>query len=246
MITWEKFNTFSNKFYPLNSSQQVPSSQEQNMDYTIYNQNNEAGVRFDVASWSNQTSMGWCKQPKVEPEFSSESMQSPCPSPVDSMTTFLPRSESEINQQYTPSFPASLPLSTDEVESTLSTIVRDPSFAACVANIAQTSLLQDLQNVMVYQEHPKINSRFYHTKTLPKLQSRKRPHLYSEDADRDELYWEKRRKNNMSAKKSRDAKRRREILIKETAIFLEEENRKLRMELSALRDENAKLKENVH
>lgn len=237
MITWEK----PNYSYPVNQSQPVQPSQGQNMDHTVYNQRNESNIHFNGGPWSNSAPMAWYKHPKVEPGFSSGANQSPCPSPGDSVT-FLSRSEAETKQNYAP-FPV-LPLSPDDVD-TLSTIVRDPSFASCVANAAQNGLLQDIQNLVTYQEHSELNQKLYHNGAFANLRGRKRTHSCSGDSDRDEMYWEKRRKNNASAKKSRDAKRRRELLIKETAIILEEENKRLRMELSALKDENKKLKDNA-
>ncbi len=57
---------------------------------------------------------------------------------------------------------------------------------------------------------------------------------------KDEAYWERRRKNNEAAKRSRDARRAKEDEIAIRAAFLEQENLKLRCELSTARDEAAK------
>lgn len=209
------------------------------MDGTLCNQTSGASTKFAVVDDAAYT---WNNQPKNKPQFTYNSVQSLCPSPVDA-TTFLSKTETELKHQRV-SLPV-LPLSPDEVERTLSTIVSDPSFATCVANVAQKSILCDLQNVMSRQEYPELrNSSFYHAATHANFRGRKRPHSCDGDSEpKDELYWEKRKKNNESAKKSRDAKRRKEILIQETALILEEENRRLRMELSTLREENAKLKD---
>lgn len=53
----------------------------------------------------------------------------------------------------------------------------------------------------------------------------------------DPAYWEKRRKNNEAAKRSRDARRAKEDEIAIRCAFLEQENVKLRYEVAALREE---------
>ncbi|XP_076282191.1 transcription factor giant [Lasioglossum baleicum] len=60
--------------------------------------------------------------------------------------------------------------------------------------------------------------------------------------EKDAAYWERRRKNNEAAKRSRDARRAKEDEIAIRAAFLEQENIKLRYELVALRNETAKLR----
>ncbi|XP_029201020.2 thyrotroph embryonic factor-like [Acropora millepora] len=54
--------------------------------------------------------------------------------------------------------------------------------------------------------------------------------------EKDDKYWERRRKNNQAAKRSRDLKRQKEIDVKEKAANLEEENRQLREEVKRLKD----------
>lgn len=62
------------------------------------------------------------------------------------------------------------------------------------------------------------------------------------DKDKDAAYWERRRKNNEAAKRSRDARRAKEDEIAIRAAFLEQENIKLRYEVAALRTEAGKLR----
>lgn len=62
------------------------------------------------------------------------------------------------------------------------------------------------------------------------------------DAQKDNAYWERRRKNNEAAKRSRDARRAKEDEIAIRAAFLEQENLKLRVEVAALKNETAKLR----
>ena len=62
------------------------------------------------------------------------------------------------------------------------------------------------------------------------------------DELKDEAYWERRRKNNEAAKRSRDARRAKEDEIAIRAAFLEQENLKLRVEVASLKSETAKLR----
>ncbi|XP_045505870.1 cell death specification protein 2-like [Colias croceus] len=54
---------------------------------------------------------------------------------------------------------------------------------------------------------------------------------------KDEKYFERRRRNNQAAKKSRDARRMREDQIAWRACLLEQENASLRAHITALRQE---------
>ena len=73
--------------------------------------------------------------------------------------------------------------------------------------------------------------------------STKSPVLPTSTVDeKDAAYWERRRKNNEAAKRSRDARRAKEDEIAIRAAFLEQENIKLKYELVALRNETAKLR----
>ena len=58
---------------------------------------------------------------------------------------------------------------------------------------------------------------------------------------KDSAYWERRRKNNDAAKRSRDARRMKEEEIALRAVFLEQDNMKLRAEVSILKSELARL-----
>lgn len=53
----------------------------------------------------------------------------------------------------------------------------------------------------------------------------------------DEKYWQRRKKNNVAAKRSRDARRLKENQITVRAAFLERENAALRLEVADLRKE---------
>ncbi|XP_072164037.1 uncharacterized protein [Diadema setosum] len=61
------------------------------------------------------------------------------------------------------------------------------------------------------------------------------------DSKKDTAYWERRRKNNDAAKRSRDARRAKEEEIALRAVYLEQDNMKLRAEVSILKSELARL-----
>merc|ERR1712154_348383 len=55
--------------------------------------------------------------------------------------------------------------------------------------------------------------------------------------DKDEAYWERRRKNNEAAKRSRDSRKQKENEIAVRASYLEQENIQLKMELAQVKAE---------
>lgn len=61
------------------------------------------------------------------------------------------------------------------------------------------------------------------------------------DVKKDDAYWDRRRKNNEAAKRSRDARRQKEEEIAMRAAYLEQENLKLRAQVTILKNETAKL-----
>lgn len=62
------------------------------------------------------------------------------------------------------------------------------------------------------------------------------------DDIKDEAYWERRRKNNEAAKRSRDARRAKEDDIALRAAFLENENMRLQVQVQSLKNETEKLR----
>ena len=64
----------------------------------------------------------------------------------------------------------------------------------------------------------------------------------SHSGEKDGAYWERRRKNNEAAKRSRDARRQKEQEIALRAQFLEQENIQLKLEVAHLRAENAQFR----
>lgn len=77
---------------------------------------------------------------------------------------------------------------------------------------------------------------------------RRRIELSTEDGnarnieDDSARYWERRRRNNASAKKSRDARRARELQTQIKVAFLEKQNMRMLAELMAVRQENVCLR----
>jgi len=66
------------------------------------------------------------------------------------------------------------------------------------------------------------------------------------DEMKDEKYWARRRKNNLAAKRSRDARRMKENQIALRADFLEREAEQIRKQLDEVKRENHKLKMKIH
>jgi hypothetical protein len=65
------------------------------------------------------------------------------------------------------------------------------------------------------------------------------------NTEKDEKYWTRRMKNNLSAKKSRDARRIKESQYALTASILEIENKKLLKKLEEIQRENESLKQRL-
>jgi hypothetical protein len=70
---------------------------------------------------------------------------------------------------------------------------------------------------------------------------RKRKKSYVPSGSKDEKYWEKRVKNNIAARRSREARRLKENQIALRAAFLEKENSALRDEMKKIANENKRL-----
>ncbi|XP_012691296.1 HLF transcription factor, PAR bZIP family member b isoform X2 [Clupea harengus] len=79
--------------------------------------------------------------------------------------------------------------------------------------------------------------RFTEEELKPQPMIKKARKVFTPDEMKDEKYWVRRRKNNMAAKRSRDARRLKENQIAVRASFLEKENSALRQEVAQLRKE---------
>ena len=71
-------------------------------------------------------------------------------------------------------------------------------------------------------------------RTVPRRPRGEKKPIPSEQ--RDDRYYERRKRNNLAAKKSRDQRKMREDTIAVRATFLEKENAALRTAVSALRE----------
>ncbi|XP_015227269.1 PREDICTED: hepatic leukemia factor-like isoform X2 [Cyprinodon variegatus] len=76
----------------------------------------------------------------------------------------------------------------------------------------------------------------------PQPMIKKARKVFIPDDLKDDKYWARRRKNNMAAKRSRDARRLKENQIAIRAAFLEKENSALRQEVADLRKELGRAK----
>uniref|UniRef100_A0AAY4B9N9 BZIP domain-containing protein n=1 Tax=Denticeps clupeoides TaxID=299321 RepID=A0AAY4B9N9_9TELE len=72
--------------------------------------------------------------------------------------------------------------------------------------------------------------RFSEEELKPQPMIKKAKKVFVPDEKKDEKYWSRRKKNNMAAKRSRDARRLKENQITVRAAFLERENAALRQE----------------
>uniref|UniRef100_A0A8D0H4Q5 TEF transcription factor, PAR bZIP family member n=1 Tax=Sphenodon punctatus TaxID=8508 RepID=A0A8D0H4Q5_SPHPU len=76
----------------------------------------------------------------------------------------------------------------------------------------------------------------------PQPMIKKAKKVFVPEEQKDEKYWTRRKKNNVAAKRSRDARRLKENQITVRAAFLEKENTALRTEVAELRKEVGKCK----
>ncbi|XP_026102307.1 hepatic leukemia factor-like [Carassius auratus] len=84
--------------------------------------------------------------------------------------------------------------------------------------------------------------KFSEEELKPQPMIKKARKIYIPDDMKNEKYWARRRKNNMAAKRSRDARRLKENQIAIRAGFLEKENAALRLEVADLRRELGRCK----
>ncbi|XP_057215353.1 HLF transcription factor, PAR bZIP family member b isoform X2 [Triplophysa rosa] len=81
------------------------------------------------------------------------------------------------------------------------------------------------------------NHKFSEEELKPQPMIKKARKVFIPNEFKDERYWSRRRKNNVAAKRSRDARRLKENQIAIRAGFLEKENMALRQEVADLRKE---------
>ncbi|XP_013888849.1 thyrotroph embryonic factor [Austrofundulus limnaeus] len=79
--------------------------------------------------------------------------------------------------------------------------------------------------------------KFSEDELKPQPMIKKAKKVFVPEEQKDEKYWQRRKKNNIAAKRSRDARRLKENQITVRAAFLERENAALRSEVAELRKE---------
>ncbi|XP_051969105.1 TEF transcription factor, PAR bZIP family member a isoform X1 [Xyrauchen texanus] len=84
--------------------------------------------------------------------------------------------------------------------------------------------------------------RFSEEELKPQPMIKKAKKVFVPEEQKDEKYWQRRNKNNVAAKRSRDARRLKENQITVRAAFLERENTALRLEVAELRKDIGRCK----
>ncbi|XP_041673275.1 TEF transcription factor, PAR bZIP family member b isoform X1 [Cheilinus undulatus] len=84
--------------------------------------------------------------------------------------------------------------------------------------------------------------KFSDEELKPQPMIKKAKKVFVPDEQKDEKYWSRRKKNNMAAKRSRDARRLKENQITVRASFLERENAALRQQVAELRKDCGRCK----
>uniref|UniRef100_H3D5Y0 TEF transcription factor, PAR bZIP family member a n=1 Tax=Tetraodon nigroviridis TaxID=99883 RepID=H3D5Y0_TETNG len=84
--------------------------------------------------------------------------------------------------------------------------------------------------------------RFSEEDLKPQPMIKKAKKVFVPEEQKDDKYWQRRKKNNLAAKRSRDARRLKENQITVRAAFLERENAALRTEVAELRKECGRYK----
>ncbi|XP_061564031.1 TEF transcription factor, PAR bZIP family member a isoform X2 [Cololabis saira] len=84
--------------------------------------------------------------------------------------------------------------------------------------------------------------KFSEEELKPQPMIKKAKKVFVPDEQKDEKYWHRRKKNNLAAKRSRDARRLKENQITVRAAFLERENVALRSEVAELRKDCGRFK----
>ncbi|KAL7073241.1 hypothetical protein ACQ4LE_007301 [Meloidogyne hapla] len=107
--------------------------------------------------------------------------------------------------------------------------------SAITANNNSSKVLTKLTNDK--KEENKNLTKIKKKQEIIKEQFQQPKNLVKKQLVRDDAYWERRRKNNYAAKRSRDTRRRKEDEIAVRAVILEQENLRLRFELERLRTE---------
>lgn len=96
------------------------------------------------------------------------------------------------------------------------------------------------------QNFDPANCSFSEDELKPQPMIKKSKKQFVPEEFKDDKYWARRRKNNMAAKRSREARRVKENQIVLRASYLEKENSALKEEVAKLRHDNMMLKKKIH
>ncbi|GJQ77473.1 putative basic region leucin zipper [Trypoxylus dichotomus] len=118
---------------------------------------------------------------------------------------------------------------------------KDPLNIA-IGVVSTETLLLGQNSADAYNEFRRKMLSQVHSQNQGTNKNMRRNTQKNNNVNSDPTYWEKRRKNNEAAKRSRDARRAKEDEIAIRCAFLEQENLKLRCEVASLRNESERLK----
>ncbi|XP_067663154.1 thyrotroph embryonic factor-like isoform X2 [Haliotis asinina] len=206
------------------------------------------GTDLNSPDASKSPSSNGSRSPKASPlPFVSPPSQiqpSPQPSPLSSPPQSPPQPVTPVASY--DSVPASPPAL---AESKLgeSKSPESPQSSECQPNVDFELSPTDLALVSIPgQENFDPRKRSFSEEELkPQPMIKKSRKIFVPDDSKDDKYWCRRKKNNVAAKRSRDARRIKENQIAMRAAFLEKENSVLRTELEKMRKENSQLKHSL-
>ncbi|CAF1127863.1 unnamed protein product [Adineta steineri] len=121
-------------------------------------------------------------------------------------------------------------------------ILHSPMQAAPAKSPADDSISRQSSSSSRKYSQDEVSSKNGHIKQSKKSRKAQHQSKFVPDELKDEKYWARRRKNNLAAKRSRDARRMKENQIALRADFLERESDLLKKQLEDLKRENQKLK----
>jgi hypothetical protein len=226
-ISAASFNQVSNFQYPFNytvsntnQSSGLYSSYQTHMFNNFSHNNNNPYFGLNTNTSNNNLHIN-ADVNRSSPETLSSSSNSLSSPPLSS--------DKESVQNYYPNS-MSMPQNQSSIQS--SAII--PPITPIVPIINSSSLLMR-KSTSCSSDTESLNS----SSTQQSCSKKRRP---VPTENKDHAYWEKRKKNNESAKRSRDAKRTKEMSITFTCDYLQRENVSLKAELNLLRMENEKLR----
>jgi leukemia factor-related protein len=168
--------------------------------------------------------------------------------PVSSAEQIMPKEQTDINktaapensqdaaiEALPPADKTATPPSPTASDRTPSPVDVDINFSLSPTDIA-------LATIPGQEEYNPRTRCFSEEELKPQPMIKKSRKVYVPMEAKDDKYWDRRRKNNIAAKRSRDARRIKENQISMRAAFLEKENSALKAELLTLKRENSNLK----